>query len=160
MPRICWDCRTCNLSPGAHAILRTRQPSCLPCEGRHRCEKVDEQSGQGWHLWGIIQEASAECAVQVTSASVLNKVIFKDKADAAVTRKLTSLFPGLGYAAGYKVSRGFAMMDGTQQHFTERSQRSCKESINMAGNLSSVTTWRFITATSSIGPSAKVQGRP
>ncbi|KAL8844116.1 MAG: hypothetical protein Q9176_001522 [Flavoplaca citrina] len=40
---------------------------------------------------------------KVTSASVLNKVIFKDKADAAITRKLTSLFPGLGYAAGYKV---------------------------------------------------------
>ncbi|KAL8991964.1 MAG: hypothetical protein Q9169_007490 [Polycauliona sp. 2 TL-2023] len=40
---------------------------------------------------------------KVASASVLNKVIFKDKADAAITRKLTSLFPGLGYAAGYKV---------------------------------------------------------
>ncbi|KAL8952648.1 MAG: hypothetical protein Q9222_001454 [Ikaeria aurantiellina] len=35
---------------------------------------------------------------------MLNNVIFKDKADAAVTRKLTSLFPGLGYAAGYKAS--------------------------------------------------------
>ncbi|KAL8712785.1 MAG: hypothetical protein Q9220_002993 [cf. Caloplaca sp. 1 TL-2023] len=40
---------------------------------------------------------------QITSNSMLNNVIFKDKADAAITRKLTSLFPGLGYAAGYKV---------------------------------------------------------
>lgn len=87
-----------------------------------------------------MKETSAECVAQVTSASMLNKVIFKDKADAAITRKLTSLFPGLGYAAGYKVSQGFATMDRTQQHFTERSQRSCKESINMAVNLSSVTT--------------------
>ncbi len=116
--------------------------------------------GKVGHLWAFIQEASAKGAVQVTSASVLNKVIFKDKANAAVTRKLTSLFPGLGYAAGYKVSQGFAMMDPTQQRFTERSQRSCKESINMAVNLSSVTTSRFITATSSIGRSEKAQGRP
>ncbi|KAL8648234.1 MAG: hypothetical protein Q9210_005111 [Variospora velana] len=40
---------------------------------------------------------------KVSSASQLNKIIFKDKADAAISRKFTSLFPGLGYAAGYKV---------------------------------------------------------
>lgn len=44
------------------------------------------------------------CAPQVTSTAQLNKVIFKDKADAVIIRKFTSLFPGLGYAAGYKVS--------------------------------------------------------
>jgi hypothetical protein len=33
----------------------------------------------------------------------LNQVIFKDKASATVGRKFVSLFPGLGYAAGYKV---------------------------------------------------------
>jgi hypothetical protein len=32
-----------------------------------------------------------------------NKVVFKEYADATVGRKFTSLFPGLGYAAGYKV---------------------------------------------------------
>lgn len=37
--------------------------------------------------------------------SKLNKVIFKDKANATVAKKFTSLFPGLGYAAGYKVRR-------------------------------------------------------
>ncbi|KAL1955623.1 hypothetical protein VTO42DRAFT_8356 [Malbranchea cinnamomea] len=40
---------------------------------------------------------------RVTSLSALNKVIFKEYAEAGVVRKFTSLFPGLGYAAGYKV---------------------------------------------------------
>ena len=40
---------------------------------------------------------------KVTSVSRLNEVIFKDKAHAPAFRKFTSLFPGLGYAAGYKV---------------------------------------------------------
>lgn len=31
-------------------------------------------------------------------------MVFKEYADATVGRKFTSLFPGLGYAAGYKVS--------------------------------------------------------
>jgi len=40
---------------------------------------------------------------KITSAAQLNQVIFKDKATAPVGRKFFSLFPGLGYAAGYKV---------------------------------------------------------
>jgi len=44
-------------------------------------------------------------STKITSASQFNKVIFKDYADAAVGRKFFSLFPGLGYAAGYKVSQ-------------------------------------------------------
>ncbi|ROT43368.1 mitochondrial carrier [Sodiomyces alkalinus F11] len=40
---------------------------------------------------------------RVTSATQLNTVIFKDKATATAGRKFFSLFPGLGYAAGYKV---------------------------------------------------------
>ncbi|MCJ1250014.1 hypothetical protein MMC30_007240 [Trapelia coarctata] len=40
---------------------------------------------------------------KIASASQLNTVIFKEYAHAAVVRKFTSLFPGLGYAAGYKV---------------------------------------------------------
>lgn len=40
---------------------------------------------------------------KITSTSHLKSVIFKQYADAPVTRKFTSLFPGLGYAAGYKV---------------------------------------------------------
>jgi hypothetical protein len=40
---------------------------------------------------------------KVGSMSQLNTVIFKDKAGAPIGRKFISLFPGLGYAAGYKV---------------------------------------------------------
>ncbi|RYP57484.1 hypothetical protein DL769_009446 [Monosporascus sp. CRB-8-3] len=42
---------------------------------------------------------------RVASMSELNKVIFKEKATAPLGRKFFSLFPGLGYAAGYKVSQ-------------------------------------------------------
>jgi hypothetical protein len=37
------------------------------------------------------------------SPGKLSQVIFKDKASASVGKKFRSLFPGLGYAAGYKV---------------------------------------------------------
>lgn len=41
---------------------------------------------------------------QIASTAQLNTVIFKDKAVAPAGKKFFSLFPGLGYAAGYKVS--------------------------------------------------------
>lgn len=41
---------------------------------------------------------------QITSTKVFNQVVFKEYATASIGRKFTSLFPGLGYAAGYKVS--------------------------------------------------------
>ncbi|KAK4691205.1 hypothetical protein P7C71_g5745, partial [Lecanoromycetidae sp. Uapishka_2] len=40
---------------------------------------------------------------KVASAARLNEVIFRDTAHAPVLKKFTSLFPGLGYAAGYKI---------------------------------------------------------
>lgn len=40
---------------------------------------------------------------RVTSPSQLNSVIFKDRASQSIVKRLSSLFPGLGYAAGYKV---------------------------------------------------------
>ncbi|RFU32688.1 hypothetical protein B7463_g3664, partial [Scytalidium lignicola] len=40
---------------------------------------------------------------RIASVSQLNQVIFKDKAAAPAGTKFFSLFPGLGYAAGYKV---------------------------------------------------------
>ncbi|TVY44748.1 Mitochondrial GTP/GDP carrier protein, partial [Lachnellula occidentalis] len=40
---------------------------------------------------------------KIASAAQLNTVIFKEKATAPAGRKFISLFPGLGYAAGYKV---------------------------------------------------------
>lgn len=44
-----------------------------------------------------------EDTIQIAGTAQLNKVIFKDMADATLGRKFVSLFPGLGYAAGYKV---------------------------------------------------------
>ena len=40
---------------------------------------------------------------KVSSVARLNEVIFRDTAHATTLKKFTSLFPGLGYAAGYKV---------------------------------------------------------
>ncbi|MCJ1323454.1 hypothetical protein MMC10_000114 [Thelotrema lepadinum] len=40
---------------------------------------------------------------KIASTSVLNTVIFKEYAKEGILRKFTSLFPGLGYAAGYKI---------------------------------------------------------
>lgn len=42
-------------------------------------------------------------STKVANAEALKKVIFKEYASAPITTKFTSLFPGLGYAAGYKV---------------------------------------------------------
>ena len=49
--------------------------------------------------------ASTLTAPKVASASQLNSIIFKDKAQASIPARFLSLFPGLGYAAVYKVSR-------------------------------------------------------
>jgi hypothetical protein len=40
---------------------------------------------------------------QVSNIAQLNKVIFREKAAETIGKKFFSLFPGLGYAAGYKV---------------------------------------------------------
>lgn len=43
-------------------------------------------------------------STKINSSTQLKQVIFKDYAEAAAGRKFFSLFPGLGYAAGYKVN--------------------------------------------------------
>jgi hypothetical protein len=48
---------------------------------------------------------------QIASADVFKQVIFKEYATAPIGRKFTSLFPGLGYAAGYKVSTDTSLRD-------------------------------------------------
>lgn len=40
---------------------------------------------------------------KITSLTQLNTVIFRDAASAPLLQKATSLFPGLGYAACYKI---------------------------------------------------------
>jgi hypothetical protein len=39
------------------------------------------------------------------SAATINQIIFKKAADASIGGKFLSLFPGLGYAAGYKIAQ-------------------------------------------------------
>lgn len=43
-------------------------------------------------------------AMKVNSLTRLNAVVFKDKSSASIYSRFISLFPGLGYAAAYKVS--------------------------------------------------------
>lgn len=40
---------------------------------------------------------------KIAGVTQLNQVIFKETATAGIGTKFFSLFPGLGYAAGYKV---------------------------------------------------------
>lgn len=42
---------------------------------------------------------------KITSMDGMKQVVFKEYANASLGRKFTSLFPGLGYAAGYKVCK-------------------------------------------------------
>lgn len=42
-------------------------------------------------------------STRVANLSELNKVVFRDHANEGIGRRLISLFPGLGYAAGYKI---------------------------------------------------------
>ncbi|ODQ65866.1 high copy suppressor of abf2 [Nadsonia fulvescens var. elongata DSM 6958] len=42
-------------------------------------------------------------STRITSASQLNQVVFRNTANESVARRFVSLFPGLGYAAGYKI---------------------------------------------------------
>ena len=50
--------------------------------------------------------------------SNLSTVIFRDFASASVPKKLLSLFPGLGYAAGYKISQRIYKFGG-QPYFND-----------------------------------------
>lgn len=72
--------------------------------GWYHRQTIDEQSRTSTlfiHRW---KEENWHCMRwQANTAAALNQVIFKDYATASVGRKFTSLFPGLGYAAGYKV---------------------------------------------------------
>ncbi len=75
----------------------------------------------------------------------MNQVIFKDKATATAGKKFFSLFPGLGYAAGYKASHSTVILcvsilidvvTGISTHIQVRrtticSRFPCKELWNM-----------------------------
>jgi len=87
----------------------------------------------------------------VSSASQLNKVIFRDTATAPVGRKFVSLFPGLGYAAGYKVRSRLPWGDG--RHLADDKVVLLWECRSSSGYTSMVASrWR---ATSSLCTTAR-----
>jgi hypothetical protein len=74
--------------------------------------------------------------VQVASASALNNVIFKQYASAPVLTKFTSLFPGLGYAAGYKVLQRIYKYGGqpfVRDYLTEHYARDFDTAFGLIG---------------------------
>ncbi|MCJ1344211.1 hypothetical protein MMC31_002414 [Peltigera leucophlebia] len=79
-------------------------PLVIQAAGGSATKEFKKESGYA-RLLGSGSAGVAELAIfhPVTSTSILNTVIFKNYADATVARKFTSLFPGLGYAAGYKI---------------------------------------------------------
>ncbi|KAI1787459.1 mitochondrial carrier [Ganoderma leucocontextum] len=60
------------------------------------------------------------------SSSTLSSIIFKEYATAPLGRKLLSLFPGLGYAAGYKITQRIYKYGG-QPWFSDVLGRNYKE---------------------------------
>ncbi|KIK75400.1 hypothetical protein PAXRUDRAFT_36985 [Paxillus rubicundulus Ve08.2h10] len=60
------------------------------------------------------------------SFSTLNSILFRDYATASVGHKFLSLFPGLGYAAGYKVSQRIYKFGG-QPWFNDVLTRNYKD---------------------------------
>lgn len=79
------------------------QASSDNLEGRHNSETSDEQSGQGSISIQFHPQELPDTMSQIGTAANLNLVIFKSHASATIPQKFFSLFPGLGYAAGYKI---------------------------------------------------------
>ena len=63
--------------------------------------------------------------------STVNAVIFRDHATSPLTRKMLSLFPGLGYAAGYKISQRIYKFGG-QPYFNDILNKNFKTSFTNA----------------------------
>jgi hypothetical protein len=62
------------------------------------------------------------------SASTLSTIIFREHATAPLGRRFLSLFPGLGYAAGYKVAQRIYKFGG-QPYFNDVLTRNYKTSF-------------------------------
>lgn len=65
------------------------------------------------------------------SSATISSIIFRDQATAPLSRKMLSLFPGLGYAAGYKISQRIYKFGG-QPWFNDLLNRHYKESFTSA----------------------------
>ncbi len=59
------------------------------------------------------------------SLATVSPIIFREYASAPLGRKLLSLFPGLGYAAGYKVTQRIYKYGG-QPYFSDVITRNYK----------------------------------
>src|SRR4051794_35505160 len=87
---------------------------------------------------------------QNTSASQLNSVVFKDKAHAGIGSRFFSLFPGLGYAAVYKVGNTEIIRCNRAN-----GSRSFNVFTSTEDSLLFVTTWPSTTEMSSTGHLAR-----
>ncbi|KAG0086560.1 hypothetical protein BGZ93_004708 [Podila epicladia] len=79
-----------------------------------------------------------------------NDVIFKDTANAAFLKKYASLFPGLGFAAGYKIMQRVYKFGG-QPFVNEFINRHYKTSFNAAFGERTGKTMMHATAGSLVG---------
>jgi len=96
---------------------------------------------------------------QITSYANLKTVIFKQYAAESAGTRFISLFPGLGYAAGYKV-RGRSRRCGKIVSGIDRAPRFFNGYTNTVGNHSYGIILRYTMATSSIERLGKGRGRP
>jgi len=122
-------------------------PSC-----RHDGKAVDEQCWQG--IKHDLDRIFRPDPPQIESASHLNKVVFRDAAGASVPGRFLSLFPGLGYAAAYKV----CAQNAEREHVID-SARSSNVYTSTVDSPSSGTTWRNTTVGASTAHSARVMER-
>ncbi|KAF8977371.1 hypothetical protein BGZ46_007435 [Entomortierella lignicola] len=82
--------------------------------------------------------------------SATNKVIFKDAANAAFLQKYASLFPGLGFATGYKISQRVYKFGG-QPFVNEFLNRHYKTSFDSVFGEKTGKTMMHATAGSLVG---------
>lgn len=124
--------------------------------GRHNRKAPHEQPDQGLSRYCTRDNRRLLTLVKVASASQFNAVIFKNKAEAPLGSRLMSLFPGLGYAAAYKVKdEGRTSGAGPDSR-----DRCCSECTSMVDSHSCATTSRGTTATPSTGHLAEATARP
>lgn len=79
-----------------------------------------------------------------------NKVIFKDAANAAFMKKYASLFPGLGFAAGYKIAQRIYKFGG-QPFVNEFLNRHYKKEFHSVFGEKTGKTIMHATAGSFVG---------
>lgn len=67
-------------------------------------------------------------SLYLQSTASLSTVLFREHANATLGKKALSLFPGLGYAAGYKITQRIYKFGG-QPWFMDQISRNYKDSF-------------------------------